>query len=114
MALNQHEMDGVDDAPMDALDGWQREEILVDLDPNLDLEFLKKAEALSGKLPPVRSSREKLVKTHNSYLKKQGDQQGMPRLVKKLILALAYPASVKSIHELETVRNHTGRLKSPS
>ena len=91
------------DGPKDALDGWQREEILVDLDPNLDLEFLKRAEALSGKPPPARTPRESLVKTHNSYVKKQGSLQGAPRLVKKLILALAYPPSVKPIKDLEPV-----------
>jgi hypothetical protein len=92
-----------DGSTRDALDGWQREEILVDLDPNLDLEFLKRAEALSGKLPPLRTSRAKLMKTHNSYVKKQKAMQGVPRLVKKLILALAYPPSVESIRELEPV-----------
>ena len=103
MAVKQEDVNGTGEATIDGLDGWQREEILVDLDPNVDLEFLKKAEALSGKLPPTRASRDKLVKTHNSYVRKQGDQQGAPRLVKKLILALAYPASTQSIHKLETV-----------
>ncbi len=103
MALENGEMNSPDTPPKDFLDGWQREEILVDLDPNLDFEFLKRAEALSGKLPPVRAPREKLVKTHKSHVKKQGSVEGAPRLVKKLILALAYPPSVASIRDLEPV-----------
>jgi hypothetical protein len=101
---------GGDEEIKDALDGWQREEIVIDLDPSMDLEFLKAAEALSGQLPAERVSKQKLVNTHNSHVKRQGtvDPKG-PRLVKKLILALAYPPSIKSIRDLETVGFLAGR-----
>src|SRR6187549_2335838 len=98
-----HTFGNAESEPKDGLDGWQREEILVDLDPDLDLDFLRKAEALSGQLPPKRAPRESLVKTHNSYVKKQKESVNAPRLVKKLILALAYPPSTLSIQDLETV-----------
>jgi hypothetical protein len=104
MALSD-DKNGAEEAPRDALDGWQMEEILVDLDPSVDVEFLKQAEALSGKLPPSKTPRDQLIKTHNSYVKKQGGWEHAPRLVKKLILALAYPPSIKPIKELETVGN---------
>jgi hypothetical protein len=78
-------------------------DVVFDIDPDIPIEFLQKAAALSGKLPPNKASREKLVEMHLSYLGRQKTPQNAPRMVKKLILALAYPASPKAIKDLETV-----------
>lgn len=82
------------------------EEILVDVDPRLSLDYLQKADALAGKPPPQRTPKDKLVATHNSHVEKQrsAGQQKAPRMVKKVILALAYPPSSKTVDELEKVR----------
>ncbi|TKW53536.1 hypothetical protein CTA1_4325, partial [Colletotrichum tanaceti] len=78
------------------------EEILGDVDPDVSLEFLKKADAHAGKPPPTRAPRESLVSTHNGYVEQQqkSEQQNAPRMVKKVVLALAYPPSVKPVSEL--------------
>ncbi|KAL2753071.1 hypothetical protein ACRALDRAFT_1072817 [Sodiomyces alcalophilus JCM 7366] len=79
------------------------EEILVDVDPNLSLDYLQKANRLAGKPPPHRTPRERLVTLHNNHVAKKlqaGNQKG-PRMVKKVILALSYPPSSKPIKELE-------------
>lgn len=83
------------------------EEILTDVDPDVSLEFLQKAEAHSGKPPPTRVSREVLVSTHNDYVEQQqkSGQQNGPRMVKKVVLALSYPPSVKSVVDLSPVRS---------
>ncbi|KAK1470116.1 TPR domain-containing protein [Colletotrichum cuscutae] len=82
------------------------EEILTDVDPDVSLEFLQKAEAHSGKPPPTRISREVLVSTHNNYVEQQqkSGQQTGPRMVKKVVLALSYPPSVKSVADLTPMR----------
>ncbi|KXH44409.1 TPR domain-containing protein [Colletotrichum nymphaeae SA-01] len=82
------------------------EEILTDVDPDVSLEFLQKAEAHSGKPPPTRISREVLVSTHNDYVEQQqkSGQQNGPRMVKKVVLALSYPPSVKSVMGLSPMR----------
>ncbi|KXH44961.1 TPR domain-containing protein [Colletotrichum salicis] len=82
------------------------EEILTDVDPDVSLEFLQNAEAHSGKPPPTRISREALVSTHNDYVEQQqkSGQQNGPRMVKKVVLALSYPPSVKSVEELSPMR----------
>ncbi|KAK8037995.1 hypothetical protein PG994_014762 [Apiospora phragmitis] len=74
---------------------------LLDLDPNISLEFLEKASALSGKPAPVHIPREKLVLVHNAELKKLGKENKGPRPVKKISLSLAYPPSTKPILSLE-------------
>jgi hypothetical protein len=79
------------------------EDLLLDIDPNVPLEFLKKAQALSGKLPPRKAPRDLLVETHNSHVQKQLGRPKATNLVKKPILALAYPASYKPMAELEKV-----------
>ncbi|OHE92502.1 TPR domain-containing protein [Colletotrichum orchidophilum] len=82
------------------------EEILTDVDPDVSLEFLQKAEAHSGKPPPTRIPRDTLVSTHNEYVEQQqkSGQQSGPRMVKKVVLALSYPPSVKSAEELSPMR----------
>lgn len=92
------------------------EDILVDVDPNVSLEFLQKANALAGRRPPHRASRDKLVATHSEHVKKMAGkreaavaatgankQKKAPRMVKKVILALSYPPSVKPVSDLERV-----------
>ncbi|KZL64276.1 tpr domain-containing protein [Colletotrichum incanum] len=82
------------------------EEILTDVDPDISLEFLKKAEAHAGKPPPTRVPRETLLSTHNSYVQQQQNsgQQNAPRMVKKVVLALSYPPSVKPVSDLSPMR----------
>lgn len=81
------------------------EEILIDVDPDLSIEYLTKAEAHAGKPPPTRVPRETLVSTHNSHVEQQqkSGQQNAPRMVKKVVLALSYPPSVKAVEELSPV-----------
>lgn len=76
---------------------------LLDLDPNISLEYLQKASALSGKPAPVHVPREQLVLVHNAELKKLGHDSKGPRPVKKISLSLAYPPSTKSVVSLEKV-----------
>ncbi|KAK1585441.1 TPR domain-containing protein [Colletotrichum navitas] len=78
------------------------EEILADVDPDISLDYLKKADAHAGKPPPTRVPRETLVSTHNRYVKQQqaSEEQNAPRIVKKVVLALSYPPSVKPVAEL--------------
>ncbi|TID02867.1 putative protein lysine methyltransferase SET5 [Colletotrichum higginsianum] len=82
------------------------EEILGDVDPDVSLAFLKKADAHAGKPPPTRVPRESLVSTHNSYVEQQqqSEQQNAPRMVKKVVLALSYPPSVKPVSDLSPMR----------
>ncbi|KAK4240436.1 hypothetical protein C8A03DRAFT_31461 [Achaetomium macrosporum] len=54
-------------------------------------------------VPASRLSKEKLVKTHQAHLKKQDSSPNAPRPVKQPILSEAYPASAKSIRELEII-----------
>lgn len=86
------------------------EEILLDVDPNLSLDYLQKANKLAGKPPPHRNPREKLVALHNQHVarKRHAGNQKTPRMVKKVILALSYPPSAKSIKELEKVMSLRG------
>lgn len=80
------------------------EDLVTDIDPHLPVEFLKKAQAMSGKAPAKRTPRENLVKTHNEHVNRQKGRPRATNLVKKPVLALAYPASHKSMYELEKVR----------
>jgi hypothetical protein len=50
-----------------------------------------------------RLTKEELLKTHQAYLKTQDNSPDAPRPVKQPILSEAYPASTKSIRELEIV-----------
>ncbi|KAH0428246.1 TPR domain-containing protein [Colletotrichum camelliae] len=81
------------------------EEILVDVDPDVSLEFLQKAEAHAGKPPPTRVAKDALLRMHNRYVEQQRkDSDGKaPRMVKKVVLALAYPPSCKPINELSPI-----------
>jgi hypothetical protein len=56
-----------------------------------------------GPTPPRRLTKEELVKTHSTHLKKQDSSPNAPRPVKQPIMSEAYPASTKSIRELEIV-----------
>lgn len=56
-----------------------------------------------GSVPPRRLTKEQLAKTHNQHLKKQDLSPDAPRPVKQPILSEAYPASTKSIKELDIV-----------
>ncbi len=50
-----------------------------------------------------RPSKEELVNTHKTYLDKQDDSPHAPRAVKQPALEEAYPASTRSIRDLEIV-----------
>jgi hypothetical protein len=57
----------------------------------------------AGLAPPRRLTKEELVKTHSTHLKKQDSSPNAPRPVKQPIMSEAYPASTKPIRELEIV-----------
>ncbi|CAI4216109.1 unnamed protein product [Parascedosporium putredinis] len=69
-----------------------------------DDDLRLQAQALSGKAPPRKAPRDILVETHNSHVQKQVGKPKATNLVKKPILALAYPASYKPVAELEKMR----------
>ena len=50
-----------------------------------------------------RLSKEELVNTHKTHLEKQDDSPHAPRAVKQPVLEEAYPASTRSIRDLEIV-----------
>ncbi|KAL2271351.1 hypothetical protein VTJ83DRAFT_722 [Remersonia thermophila] len=54
-------------------------------------------------LKPKRFTKEELLQTHQTYLKTQDDSPNAPRPVKQPILSEAYPASTKSIRDLEII-----------
>ena len=56
-----------------------------------------------GKVPPVRKSKNSLVKTHKAHLKAQENNEDAPRPVKQPVMLEAYQASAKSIRDLELV-----------
>ncbi|KAB5549606.1 hypothetical protein GE09DRAFT_1241242 [Coniochaeta sp. 2T2.1] len=58
---------------------------------------------LRGKLPPRRPTKEELIGTHKSHLKKQDLTPDAPRPVKQPLLAESYPASTRSIRDLEII-----------
>jgi hypothetical protein len=58
---------------------------------------------LRGKLPSRRLNKEELARTHKSHLKKQDLTPDAPRPVKQPLLDQAYPASTRSIRDLEIV-----------
>lgn len=66
-----------------------------------------KAKSKAGAVPPRRLTKEALATTHNAHLKKQSTSPLAPRPVKQPVLADAYPASTKSIRELEIVLIHS-------
>lgn len=57
----------------------------------------------AGTVPPKRLTKDELVKTHAVYLKKQSNSPNAPRAVKQPVMSEAYPASTKSIRDLEIV-----------
>ncbi|KAK0632612.1 hypothetical protein B0T14DRAFT_598050 [Immersiella caudata] len=56
-----------------------------------------------GNIPTKRLSKEQLVKTHMSHVKKHQVAEGAPKQVKQLRPDDAYPASTKSIRDLEII-----------
>ena len=60
---------------------------------------------LAGTIPTKKLTKEQLFKTHEGHIKKQNAAQAPngPRAVKQPNLAEAYPASTKSIRDLEIV-----------
>ncbi|SPQ18407.1 b948e930-a345-4c23-a8e7-80127fed34cc [Thermothielavioides terrestris] len=57
----------------------------------------------NGAVPARRLTKEELVKTHATHLKKQNTSPNAPRPVKQPVMSDAYPASTKSIRELEII-----------
>ncbi|KAK0630223.1 hypothetical protein B0T17DRAFT_488123 [Bombardia bombarda] len=60
-------------------------------------------DCVAGGIPPQRLSKEELTKTHKTHLKNQDLSPDAPRPVKQPIMAEAYPASTKSIREVEII-----------
>lgn len=60
-------------------------------------------ESIRDKIPPRRKGKDELVETHLSHIKNQGPNQNAPRAVKQPVLSEAYPASIRSIRDLEIV-----------
>ncbi|KAI0129664.1 TPR domain-containing protein [Xylariales sp. AK1849] len=75
--------------------------ILIDIDPDISVQFLQAAAALAGKPPPRNVPKEELVSTHNVHVKNLTAAKNEPRPVKKVSLSLAYHPSIKSIRELQ-------------
>lgn len=70
---------------------------------------------LRGKLPSRRLNKEELARTHKSHLKKQDLTPDAPRPVKQPLLDQAYPASTRSIRDLEIVSlNMKKHFRTPS
>ncbi|CAK7231016.1 hypothetical protein SCUCBS95973_007769 [Sporothrix curviconia] len=87
----------------------------------LDVQDADNGAALVGQLPPKRTSSKALVKKHRAHLKAQeaaaatmgnngatgsgspASQMDDPRPVKQVVLADAYPASTRSIRDLEII-----------
>lgn len=67
------------------------------------------AKDTAGSVPKGRLTKEQLVKTHKTYLDKQDNSANAPRPVKQPILSEAYPASTKSIRELEIVSHSSSQ-----
>jgi len=61
------------------------------------------AKKRNGAVPAKRLTKEQLLETHKGHLKKQDLSPDAPRPVKQPILAEAYPASTKSIREVDLV-----------
>ncbi|CAK7230001.1 hypothetical protein SBRCBS47491_007439 [Sporothrix bragantina] len=82
--------------------------------PQQDIQIQDNSAALAGQLPPKRMSSKALIKKHRAHLKAQeastagnngnggtGTQLDDPRPVKQVILSEAYPASTRSIRDLD-------------
>ncbi|KAK0734621.1 hypothetical protein B0T26DRAFT_746502 [Lasiosphaeria miniovina] len=59
------------------------------------------AKALVGQPPPRKLTKEELIRTHKTHLKKQDLSPDEARPVKQPVLSEAYPASTKSIRDVE-------------
>lgn len=62
---------------------------------------------MTGKVPPQKHTKAELLKTHNAHVKKQDLAPNAPRPVKQPVMADAYPASTKSIKDVEIVSKST-------
>jgi hypothetical protein len=89
-------------------------DVVVDVDPEISAELVQKARSMVGKVPEKKIDREKLIETHNTYVKQQQQSQRRTNLVKKPILENAYPASFKALDQLEKVLFHRFMALSPS
>jgi len=56
-----------------------------------------------GNVPPRKLTRKELLKTHKKHVEKQDRAPNAPRPVKQPFMHQAYPASTKSIRDLEIV-----------
>jgi hypothetical protein len=61
------------------------------------------AKERNGAVPVRRLTKEQLLETHKGHLKKQDLSPNAPRPVKQPILTEAYPASTKSIRDVDLV-----------
>jgi hypothetical protein len=93
----------------DASSHISAEDLLHDVDPHVPLEYMNQARELSGKPAPAKIPRETLVETHNHHvnLRRQTPIAKRTNVVKRPILALAYPASIKPLSELKPVNTNT-------
>lgn len=64
------------------------------------------AKERTGAMPARRLTKEELLETHKGHLTKQDLSPNAPRPVKQPILSEAYPASTKSIREVDLVSVH--------
>lgn len=64
------------------------------------------AKERTGAAPARRLTKGELLETHKGHLTKQDLSPNAPRPVKQPILTEAYPASTKSIREVELVSVH--------
>jgi hypothetical protein len=63
----------------------------------------------AGTVPVRRLAKDELVNTHKSHLTKQDDSPHAARAVKQPVMSEAYPASTKSIRDLEIVSHPLSR-----
>ncbi|KAK4156156.1 SET and MYND domain-containing protein 4 [Chaetomidium leptoderma] len=61
------------------------------------------AKDTAGAIPTRRLPKEELVNTHKTHLQKQDNSPNAPRPVKQPAMSGAYPASIKSIRDLEII-----------
>lgn len=71
---------------------------------------MSESHPLRGKVPSRRLTKEELARTHRSHLKKQDLTPNAPRPVKQPLLDQAYPASIRSIRDLEIVSQDMNAL----
>jgi len=75
----------------------------VTVTPNSTAASGSSSKPKAGTVPSRRLTKDELIKSHNAHLKKQKNAPNAPRAVKQPVMSEAYPASTKSIRELEIV-----------